>query len=152
MIILIAVTEKHVVITDNFNPNPITGRQSIFNKVQAPTEMKAEIEIVGVYSKLETAGEARAAHAAAHPGRRYIQKVAQLDSHMPAPVPEAVCVRCRNEGRHTPIGPVGSFCPPCQKKHYDECNNLDPRGGEGDVVPVRQTTFGWQSTLMNTGA
>lgn len=129
MIVLIAVTEKQVVITDSLNPNPITGRQSIFNRVSAPTEAKVDVEIVGVYSNLDVANAARAGHASAHPGRRYIQKVAVLDGNIPQPV-ESRCIRCGVET------PGLSFCGPCQKAHWAEQRDADPLGGGPDPATV----------------
>lgn len=144
MIVLLAIQEKTVAITDAFNPTPITGKQSIFNRQAMPTEQRLDVEIIGVYSKMETAQLAREGHAKSHPGRRYLQKVAQLDGNMPGPPVQPKCITCG-----TPIGLVGSFCPPCQKAHFDKCNGLDPRGGEGDLVPVRRTNVGYQSTILN---
>lgn len=139
--------EKQVVITDSFNPNQISGRQSIFARVSAPTETKLDVEIVGVYKNLSDANNARARHANGHPGRRYLQKVCTLNDQPVAPPEPPKCIMCG-----TPIGPIGSFCPPCQKEHYAACNGLDPRGGEGDLVPVIQSNFGPTSTLLNSGA
>lgn len=145
MIVLLAIQEKVVAITDQFNPNPISGKQSIFNRVSAPTETKLDVEIIGVYSNLDMAMAARQHHAQGHPGRRYLQKVCQLDDNMPGPPPEPPkCITCG-----TQIGMVGSFCPPCQKAHFEKSVGLDPRGGEGDLVPARRTGFGGQSTLLH---
>lgn len=152
MIVLIAVMEKQVVITDSFNPNPVTGRQSIFSRVSAPTEAKVDVEIIGVYAKLDDANNARARHAQGHPGRRYLQKVCTLNDQPVGALEPPKCIKCRAEGRDTPIGPIGSFCAPCQQKHYQECVGLDPRGGQGDLVPVIQTTVGPQTVLLNQGA
>lgn len=146
VIVLIAVMERQVVITDNFNPTAITGRQSIFNRVSAPTEMKMDVEIVGVYSKLEDANNARARHAQGHPGRRYLQKVCQLNDERVQPLEPPKCIKCG-----VPIGPIGSFCPPCQKQHYAECVGADPRGGEPDVVPLVKATVGPTTVLLNQG-
>lgn len=129
MIVLIAVAEKQVVITDQFNPAPITGRQAIFAKVSAQTETRLDAEVVGVYSDLDLANRARASHMAAHPGRRYIQKVATLDDAVPEP-PESKCIMC---GTSTP---GVSYCPPCQKKHWERLREADPLAGAGDDVPV----------------
>lgn len=135
MIVLIAVTEKQVVITDTFNAAPITGRNSIFARVNAPTEARLDVEIVAVCSTLEAAALARAAHAASHPGRRYLQKVARLDEHVEAASP-AVCIRCA-----VPTGGP-SYCGPCQKAFFEECRQADPLAGAPDPVPVVQATAG----------
>lgn len=155
MIVLIAVMEKQVAITDAFNPNAIKGRQSIF--VTAPTEMKASVEIVGVYSTLETAIRARTHHAAAHPGRRYVQKVATLDDNdkWSQSLEPPRCIKCG-----VLIGPIGSFCPACQRLHFAECNGNDPRAGEGDPTPLVKVRSGGPNVIaydgtgaiMNTGA
>ena len=129
MIVLVAVTEKQVVISDTLNPTPITGRQSIFAKVSQPTEARVDVEIVGVYTNLDVANQARTAHAASHPGRRYIQKVANLDDHIPAPV-ESRCIRCGT------VTPGLSYCGPCQKDHWAEQRAADPLGGAPDPATV----------------
>lgn len=131
MIVLIAVTEKQVVITDQFNTAQITGKNSIFNKVTLPTTTAYDIEIVGIYTSLEIASTAREAHTRAHPGRKYIQKVAQLNDGLDTTPPEPPkCITCG-----TPTAGL-SFCGPCQKAHWEHCNDLDPLNGAGDNVPM----------------
>lgn len=146
MIVLIAVTEKVVMLTDQFNTRQISGRQSIFARVDAPTEVKPVVEIVGAYSTLDLCNRARAAHFASHPQCRYLQKICRLDIDTLEPQP-AKCIDC---GIPTNGGVV--FCPVCQKRRWDMANGLDPRGGEGDPHPVTQTTFGPSSELRNVGA
>ena len=142
MIVLIAVTEKQVVITDTLNATPITGRQSIFNRVAAPTEARFDVEIVGVYSNLDVTNQARAAHASAHPGRKYIQKVAALDDNIPEPV-VAKCIRCGVE-----TGGL-SYCAPCQKAHWAEQREADPLGAAPDPVPVIPAAAGPDTRFVN---
>lgn len=146
MIVLIAVMEKQVVITDNFNPAEITGRQSIFNRSSAHTELKMEVEIVGAYTRLEDTNNARAHHMATHPGRRYVQKVCHLDDKLPGPVEPPTCIKCG-----VPIGPVGSFCGACQQQHYRECMDLDPRHGEGDITPLVKVNRGGPNAIAHDG-
>jgi hypothetical protein len=141
MIVLIAVTEKQVPITDTFNPNPITGKMGIFNRVAVETETAYTVEIVGAYSTLELAGEARAAHAHAHPGRKYIQKVCKLDPAAAAKDP-VVCVRCRQQ---TP-GPE-SFCPRCISEQAREMRDRDVLGNYETADPVIQTDFAQHTTI-----
>lgn len=146
---LLALQEKTVAITDSFNPKPITGRHSIFQSVPTKTEQRMDVEIVGVFTDLETAGQARAAHAAAHKGRRYLQKVCQLDEGINLAPPETPkCIKCRAVDAQ----PGQSFCPRCQAAHLRECIELDPLGGEGDRVPIVKTNYGVNSTILNQGA
>lgn len=140
MIVLVAVQEKHVAITDSLNPNPISGRQAIFAKVNAPTEVRYDIEIVGVYSNLETAARARELHAKTHPSRKYIQKIATLDDALPEPT-VARCVRCDVETS----GP--SFCPACQTKHWAELRAADP-DLPTEPEPPRKATAGMETRFM----
>ena len=142
MIILIAVTEKQVVITDSLNPTPISGRQAIFARVNAPTQTGYDISIVGVYSTLETAAKARELHAKDHPGRKYIQKVAELDDNLPEPIVSR-CIRCNVET------PGLSYCPKCQKEHWAELRANDPEFPTEAEAPIR-TTFG-PGQMLKTG-
>lgn len=137
MIVLIAITEKQVVITDQYNTAPITGRQAIFARVQAPTEMRADFEIVGVYSDLERAQSAREAHAAAHPGRKYKQKVCSLDDATDTSLPaeEPKCIRCGGVP-----SPGMSYCWACVEAHNREIADRDDDPATAPE-PVRRTTF-----------
>lgn len=144
MIVLLAVFEKQV-ISEAFATSPISGRHAIFARVQAPTEMKLDCEIVGVFSNLDMCNAAREVYAREHPGRRYLQKVCRLDN-APTVLPEAHCLGCGmvlNDGR--------SFCPPCSDAHNKAARELDPRGGEGDLVPLVRTSHGPESVIRNTG-
>lgn len=134
MIVLIAVAEKQVVITDQLSTTPITGRQAIFARVQAPTETKLDVEIVGVYSDLELAATARAAHAKRRPGYRYVQKVAALDDGTgPDEEVEAACIMCG-----TPTGGP-SYCPPCRQEHWARQRAADPDLPAEAAPPVPAT-------------
>lgn len=135
MIVLIAVSEKQVPITDNLNPTPISGRQAIFARVNTPTETGYDIQIVGAYTDLDTVAKARELYAKDHPGRKYIQKVCQLNDNLPEPV-VARCVKCQVETG----GP--SLCPGCQQIHWAELRAQDPLGGKGDEVPLIMATAG----------
>jgi hypothetical protein len=132
VIVLIAVTKKQVVITDQFATAPISGRQAIFARVaaNAPTQTDYDIEIVGVYSDLDLCAGARAAHALAHPNRKYHQKVARLDDLAEPPAP-STCIRCS-----TPTQGGTSYCPPCQQLLWAESRAADPLNGAGDDVPL----------------
>jgi hypothetical protein len=143
VIILIAVQEKQVAITDQFATTPITGRQSIFARVSAPTQTGYLIEIVGVYTDLDSASTARANHAKKHVGRRYVQKVAQLND---GTVTQDVnhCITC-----NAVIGEVGSFCGPCRQAHYEESRQLDEMGGAPDPVPLIPATVGPGAIFRN---
>lgn len=118
MIIVVAISEKHVPITDTLNAQPITGRHAIFAKVATATEIKPEIEIVGVYSTLELAAKGRELHAAAHPGRRYVQKVAQLDDLGSPPEPTR-CIMCHVETNGL------SYCDACRNEHHRQLREAD---------------------------
>ena len=134
MIVLIAIQEKTVVITDNLATAPISGRQSIFARVNpANTEQRLDVEIVGVYSNLEITAQARSAHAASHPGRRDHQKVAHLDDHLPAPPEPARCVYCGTE-----TGGL-SYCPSCQQEHWRRQREQDPDFPKEAEPPVPTT-------------
>lgn len=146
MIVLIAITEKLVMITDQFNPHAITGRQGIFARHDAPTEIKPTIEIVGAYSTLDLCNLARQAHFASHPQCKYQQKVCHLDGAIEMPQP-SVCIKC---GIETSGGVV--FCARCQQKHYQECNGLDPRSGEGDLVPMVKVATGGPNAIQRDGS
>lgn len=143
MIVLIAVTEKQVIITDQFNTQPIQGRMGIFQKVNAPTEMKLDIEIVGVYTEHDKAVLAGQTHAASHPGRRYITKVCRVDDAIPEPAAPLPCIKCG--GTSTP---GQSFCPKCQQVHLRECAATDMQPDAPN--PSHQATVGPQSILLNS--
>lgn len=136
MIVLVAVAERQVPINDQFNVEPLatTGPAGIFNRAARPTETKLDVEVVGVYTTLELAALARGVHAASHPGRRYVQKVAQLDDAAPEPPAPVGCIKC---GTQTG-GP--SFCGPCQQKHWQESRDLDPLAGGPDPDTVKALT------------
>jgi hypothetical protein len=135
MIVLVAVSERQVPISDTFNPEPLStnGPQGIFAKVAAPTETRAAVEIVGLYSDLERAARGRDAHAKAHPGRRYVQKVAHLDDGAVTDSAPQVCIDC---GTPCPSTRCGS----CQRAFFAACRDADPLGGAPDpdtvAVPV----------------
>lgn len=119
MIVVVAVTEKQVVINDQFNTAPVTGRLGIFSRVAAPTEIKPVIEIVGVYSNLDEATAGRARHFAGHPQCRYVQKVCQLDERQPDPVP-VVCILCGQDSQGL------SYCAPCNAERARALRESDP--------------------------
>ena len=145
MIVLIAVAEKQVPITDTFNPNPIAGRQSIFNRVSVATETGYSIEIVGAFSNLDMANQSRADHAKDHPGRKYIQKVCKLDDLQAMLPPEpTICVRCRKE-----IPGPESYCPPCQQQQWRDQANNDPMHATAPD-PIIRTTMGQDAMIDNT--
>lgn len=144
MIVLLAVTEKQVVLTDNLATAPIAGRASIFNRVTAPTETRFDIEIVGAYTNLDTCARARELHAQTHPHRRYIQKVCALDDNLDPPNPDHPCVRC---GTNL-TGPT-VFCQPCTEAHAKELRDADP-DLPTEPEPVRMATAGMETRFRVT--
>jgi hypothetical protein len=114
----------------------------IFQKVQAPTETRVDVEIVGIYSEHEKAVLAGQAHAAAHPGRRYVTKVCRLDDDIPEIADPLPCIKCGG------IATVGqSFCPKCQQVHLKECAATDMQPDAPNPRP--QATVGPQTVLLN---
>lgn len=142
VIVLIAVTEKQVVITDSFNTQPITGRNAIFQRVNRPTETAYDIEIVGAYTNHDMAVIAGEAHAKTHPGRKYVTKVCVLDGDIPKPPEPSPCIRCQGVAT-----PGQSFCPKCQQVHLQECAALDTMPNAPN--PTVQATAGPMTVLLN---
>lgn len=136
MIVLLAMSEKQVVISDQFNPTPITGRQSIFARVNAQTEARLAVEIVGIFSSLDTAAMMRERHFKTHPQCKYVQKVAGLDEGIDEKGEEVGCIGCG-------VAVSGSSrCPKCQKEFFEQCREVDPLAGKGDEVAVVRTSVG----------
>lgn len=122
MIVVVAVTERQVIINDAFNPAPLQGGPlSIFNKKPTHTETRLDVQVVGTYTSLIDADEAERRWLATHPGCRIEKQQVKAnllpgDAEPPAPT---TCIGC---------GAVCATtrCPPCQQAFIDSCRQQDP--------------------------